>query len=1366
MNITLRCLLAILLFQPLGWGSELTGQINFRRERAFIHYTNNEGLPHSFVRDIIQDEHGFMWFTTQIGVCRFDGYRFRDYEVRKADGEPANLSQCYLFRNSRTGQIYLITSENRIFEYVEDQALFQECYHLPSSSERIRSLEYAEAGGYWFCQDGQVFHLDEDFSSVSQINTYFPFTVPALKNANCRFVVERNDLLYVLLHEGRLVEINPRNKKVKTWDLPSSFTFNFTTLFVDRSGNAWIGSADAGLLSVNTNNGTIAHFSEDAAPPLKVPSNFIRVVAQDRGGNVWFGSENGLCVWNVGLQNLEIYQYDIHNPEGINANAIYAIYCDRVGDVWVGTYFGGINLHSTRKEFFNFFRGGVGDFYMSGDQVRGITEDEDGNIYVGLEGEGFNKIDIRTGKIEKFQHIPGKNSLSYDNVHTLLFGPDEKLYIGTYTGGLNIYDRDRKHFRVVNQQNTPSLPSDNIYCLLELGDSILIGTDRGLIIYRVSQDSFIPFHKEVLDNKYVTGICRSDREVWISTLHELYCYQILADKLHRFDKLEKSTSISFLTADSSRNIWMGDFHEGLSIYWRELDAVHRYTPSNGFPAEITYGMIPGKEGYYWISTNRGLVKFSPATGNSVVYDRRSGLPFSQFNFGTFYKSSANDIFFGSINGLVYFNEEQYYLAKKPESVLFTDFELFNESVDPKYSSILSKPIHLTKSIPLKYEQNAFTIRYSALNYTHPGRVQYAYYLEGFDSDWNLAGNEDKASYTNLSPGKYTFHIKASYDNSEWTESASSLEIVVAPPFYLSKLAITIYVILVLMALALFYLVSIKIEKSKSQAALERKEKENLAKLNQLKLDFFTNVSHDLRTPLTLIIGPLSELVRLPHLEQTVKDRLSQIHNNAQRLLGLINQLMEFRRIDNNCEKLQVRQNNIIQFAEEIRMAFESLAEKRRIHFDFFCRAPIKKGYFDSHKVERILFNLLSNAFKFTHDGGNVSFELVTVQKKSTSGLEGRHLEIRIRDNGRGISEDQLHRIFERFVKGNYHDRYSNGSGIGLAFVKSLVQLHKGTISVDSREGKGTEFVVELPIEEAHYAASERTDAHKQYLSQIGNWTKEIQVMVPPMPKKNTGMEERPEVMIVDDDPALLTFLQESLEEHFRVRIAADGLEALAAIQKVKPDLVISDVMMPELDGLKLTRHLKKNVETSHIPIVLLTARSETVHRDEGLTAGADFYVEKPFYPHLLIKHVQNILATRSRLIKLFKKNIDLEPEDITFSQTDQQFIEKLTEIIEANIDNSDLDVAFLLEKLCISRSLLHLKLKKIVNCSATEFIRSIRLKKAAKMLLASNRRIKEIAYATGFSSPSLFSRRFKEFFGMSPREYHKLSRETKNPTSH
>ena len=635
-----------------------------------------------------------------------------------------------------------------------------------------------------------------------------------------------------------------------------------------------------------------------------------------------------------------------------------------------------------------------------------------------------------------------------------------------------------------------------------------------------------------------------------------------------------------------------------------------------------------------------------------------------------------------------------------------------------------------------------------MHFRNKGNCEYAYYLENFETSWNYVGNRDFATYTNLGPGEYFFHVKASPDNTAWGSKANTLKIIIEPPFWLSGWGFFMYFLLLILVLVGFYLVATRIQKSKALAEMERREREYDTELNNFKLEFFTNVSHELRTPLTLIVGPLTRILEDDKLTPALKKKMKGVMNNAHRLLVLINQLLEFRKIENGKEKLRVSHQNIINLLKDIEEAFIESAESKSIAFTFETVNLNSNIWIDCPKLENVLINLMSNALKFTNEGGEVNVKVELKVKEFTY----RTLEITVADNGIGIDSSKLRKIFDRF----YHVDGANetqvaGSGIGLAFVHSLVKLHKGTIGVESTVGKGAVFTVQLPVSRKAYNDDEILIGADQYIPHVT--LADDMKPTPVLRDEVERLSSNPTILVIDDNRELLEFISETLANDYKVVTAIDGTQGMEKVEESLPDLIISDVMMPGIDGFELTRKLKSDIRTSHIPIVLLTAKSGEENEYEGLQTGADYYIEKPFLPHILIQLIDNVLNTRKSLIERFKSDAQMPPTDVAFSESDKDLIDKISNLIKQNIDRPNLDVSFLVNEIGISRSLLHVKLKKLTDCSATEFIRSIRLREAVKLIADGKCNISEAAYKTGFSSPAYFSRRFKEYFGVTPKAY-------------
>jgi signal transduction histidine kinase/ligand-binding sensor domain-containing protein/CheY-like chemotaxis protein/AraC-like DNA-binding protein len=1329
----------------LGLAFCLAAYLGRTEPRSFIHYTSDDGLPHSGITAFMQDDEGFMWVATRISITRFNGYDFEEIPVYLRSGVPAVLPLPY-FLKSPTGQLFLVSADNRIFRFIPGKGCFLESSISLAEIGRERIVP-THFGGFWVYQEGLIQFLPESLEKLSLNSLVDELNQKHLTGQIAERIYGKDSSLFVLTKNGSIIVANLETGNIHVVPLQIGLLSQPSLFYLDNDGFAWIADDLAGLWRIDLKDGAALHFSTGMPVDRKISHNWVREIIQDTDGQIWIGTESGLCIWDPYSNQMEVQKKSLV-PSGLNCDAIYALYCDREGNVWVGTYFGGINLWSLGREFFTSLSAGSGEQNLSGREVRSIAEDQRKNIWIGLEGGGVNMLERETGRIFRYLHDPNSNSLSYNNVHTIISGSDGFVYIGTYTGGLNRFDPGTGRFDVVRQGGGEPLPSSIIYSLLQVGDSIFVGTDNGVSIYNISERRFSHFKKEVFKGRIVESLHHLDDQIWFASRDKLFTYYVELDSIREV-QLSSNLSVSFVTSDSQKNIWIGDSFRGLFRYNQANGEIKHFSPTDGFPAKRVFGLIESQEGWYWISTVNGLLKFMPETGDYILYNVKSGLPFSQFNYNAFFKDSKGLLYFGGINGIVIINEKLESTSTPPGKIAFTGFDLFNEKLKPG-GKHLKGPLNESRRVVLKHNENNIAIHFSALNYTNPGRIQYAYFLKGFSHDWVNIGNNTTAAFTNLRHGTYQLYVRAANQNLVWTEESAVMELVVLPPVWLTGWAYFVYAILMVLMLYYFYLISARIEKAKAMVVIERKEKENQEKISKFKLDFFTNISHEFRTPLTLIIGPLSEILRKKNVNEGFWDKLSHINANSQRLLCLINQLMEFRKVETGKETLNVIEADLNFFVREVADAFSEVAESGNIDFCVDVHQS-RMAWFDPQKLERILFNLLSNSFKYTQEGGMITLS-VSYSVRTTSNKGGLLCaEFRVSDNGKGISREHLDKVFDIFFQAEKPTGISLGSGVGLSFTKSLVKLHKGDIAVRSQLAEGTQFQFWIPIEQSAYASDEINLKNEGYRLSAPD------MLALKIPCGDSMDDEevrgKPLVLVADDEEEIRSFLKDSLGDKFVVHLASNGSEALEKTRRLMPDLVISDVMMPEMDGLVLTRILKSEFATSHIPVILLTAKTRIEEQYEGLLTGADAYIEKPFYPHLLLQLIENIIATRKRNIELFKAGTSFSPNEIAQSKSDREFISRLTEVILDQIDNPELDIPFLLSEMNVSRTLLHIKLKNITNCSATGFVRLIRLKEAARMMSTGEHTITEVAYSTGFSSPAFFSKRFKEQFGMSPKDF-------------
>lgn len=1337
MNFSIKHLLFILLiFCSVSVFSQT-------QELKFQHFTNDDGLTSSYVRSLSQDKYGFIWAAARSSISRFDGKYFKTFKAVDDTGAAFDIwcSKIFSFNDS----VLITVTTDSVYYYFDYES---ECFRkhpLLNKSAPVTDLQYS-ASGIWLIGGNDVRLLKNHSQEILPFSKVIDFSIPenGLKIINIR---EKNDKLVALTNTSRMLVFDLENKIQRAFELPNKINGTEVTIFyTDQNNNVWLGTVENGLYKMNLNSGTSVYFSVQKTGGQYLLHNMVHSVAEDHTGRVWIGTENGLCIWSPYTESFDYYQYNINNPEGLNTNPIYHIFCDRDGNMWLGTYFGGINFWSSEDEFFKVWQAGTGEYHIGGNAVSCISEDNTGNIWIGMEDRGVNLINRETGKIKRHESSP--NGLSFNNVHCLLFETGNKLWIGTYTGGINVLEITTGHFSYINQQNEPNLPANNIYKLVRSGDSIFISTTAGVSVYNTQSKKITPFQPEIFNGVQVECVHDGGNLLWFSSTAGVFSYNKSTRVTTHLDEFTFLKHINFVTTDKKNRVWIGDCLQGLSCYDPATGEKMQFSEKTGFPFSWIFSMEQADDGTFWVSGNKGLVNFNPETNEVMLYNRESGLPFEQFNFRASYKDSQGNIYFGGNNGMISFNQNSRKSKDKALNVVFRGMQLFNLPVVPGASSALKKSLNENPVVILKHKQNVFTIEFSGLGFQSDGKCQYAYYLEGFEEDWNYTGNRDFATYTNLSPGEYTFHVKASTNVSAWPGPTNSLKIIIEPPFWLSNWGFLIYAILILLILIGFYSVATRIQKSKAMAEMERREKEYVTEINNFKLDFFTNVSHELRTPLTLIIGPLTRILEEEQLTPGLMKKMKGIKNNAHRLLVLINQLLEFRKIESGKEILRVSRQNITKLVDDIRESFEGSAKAKDIRLKFKTENLDRDIWIDGMKLENIMINLVSNALKFTEKDGKVKVGIKILEEENA---ENQVLFIEVTDTGVGIEPAKKEKIFEMFYKEELGVVNQNGTGIGLAFVNSLVKLHRGKIEVESTVGTGSAFRVTIPVSRNKYNDNEIVLGQTQFIPDL-NTPEEVSA---PAPVKDSPFApgKNPVVFVIDDNAELLGFISEMLKGNFEVVTAINGDEGLKKLENQIPDLIISDVMMPGINGFDLCRKLKNDIKTSHIPIILLTAKSGEENEYEGLKTGADFYIEKPFFPHILSKMIDNILTTRKNLIERFRTDINMLPTEAATTESDRELIDRITKLIRLHIDKPDLDVTFIIQEIGISRTLLHLKLKNLTGCSATEFIRSIRLREAIKLIADGTCNISEAAYRTGFTSPNYFTRRFKEFFGTSPSQY-------------
>lgn len=1055
----------------------------------------------------------------------------------------------------------------------------------------------------------------------------------------------------------------------------------------------------------------------------------------------------------------------------------------------MGTVFGGVNVTHTIATPFTVYKTSTLVNSISSNVVSAITDDELHNLWIGTEAEGLNYFDRKRHTFIHYKSdASDARSISGNFIKAIYRDKSNAIWVGTYDGGLNLFHPSTQsftHYRH-NASDPASLSGDNIICVHEDSwNRFWVGAyGKGLnLLDRATGkcETFTtdPASRFRISSNWVRLVYEDrHRNLWVGTAHGLNLLKPGEEKFTWFYKRPNhkdslvSDYINCIMEDRSGRLWIGTYDGGLSLYHPETRSFTTYTLQNGLPGNNVRGILEDEQGFLWLSTDNGLCKFNAANGAVVNYNVYDGLPGNEFNYNSFFRDEDGQLFFGGYTGLISFYPAHIRVNQTIPPIVFTGLRLFNKPVGIQdESGLLAKSMPFTRRITFAAAQNIFTIEFAALNYIRSGKNRYAYKLEGFEKDWNVVDNP-AATYTNLPPGHYTFLVRASNNDGVWTTDAAKMEIVVRPPLWKTWWAYLIYLIVII---GILY---ITIRFFNRQARLERdlyyehQQKTQQEELHQQKIDFFTNISHEIRTPLTLIVGPVEHLLANSPENSVISRQLRLVKQHADRLIRLVTELLDFRKAESGIMQLNVSEGDVVAFARNIFTSFNDLAVSHSIRYSFTLTVDNLSAWFDPTQLEKVLFNLLSNAFKFTEDGGQISVAINATGETA--------LTIDISNSGQGIPPEQQSKLFSRFYQLGNAGNGMLGTGIGLALSKSIIEAHGGQISVhsapakDEKQSGRTSFAIMLPLGKAHFTPEQLSGigrssstiqrAHKADMSEPEFDTTLVE---------GNGVETsaQPSLLLVEDNAAIRQMIRDALSAHYDITEAASGASGWETVTTLIPDLVISDVMMEgEDDGFTLCHRIKTDERTNHIPVILLTARAAPASQITGLRTGADAYITKPFLLQVLELQVRNLLTLRNIIRDKFIRQVTLQPDAPELIIADQQpgptpealFLQKLVAMVEEHIEDADFGVPVLLKKAGMSQTVLYRKLKALTDMSIADFIKSVRLKKAAELLKQSgdNISIAEVAYRVGFSDRKYFSKEFRKQFGVSPTAFINKDSET------
>lgn len=1342
-----RLFTGIVFFFLIGFSSFASVVVN---NLNFDFYSQEHGLSNNQIHCILQDKKGWMWFGTSQGVCRFDGYRFSIFKNDLEDSTSLKGNLVRAILEDSKGQLWVGTENGGLNKFNREKENFKQLFckgQAVLKDATVTAIHEDASGVLWVGTETSLYRIENE----NKLTEVKPTNISGFANY---FRVVKSDnagRIWLGTNNGLFVYEQASNQLQKII-LPESVRDNHEIWEINIEQNqVWVGSYSNGMFLVNP---ATLNARQIILDPDNDRSNTVRAISKDRNGKYWIGTRGGMYIYDPVRGVSAAYTHDEREPKSLVNNSILCITHDTKGDVWIGTRSGINFLIEERQNILGYKSMKGDDRYLNSSEIYAFWTDSKGDIWIGTESGGINILDRKTNRFRYMVPQKGNpNSLARNCIKALLDDKKGNLYIGTFLGGLDIMNLQSGKFRhFVNSPADPSSLSDNkVWALLrDINGSIWVGTSSGLDKFDEATETFTHY-TDILSGRQVNWLAQdSDGCLWIGS-DELIIYNPQTLKTIRLNE-----STRYMLQDSQNRFWIATLNRGLALYSKEKNIIKYYNEKNGLANNQTLAILEDNEHFLWISTTNGLSKFDPETERFHNYSMKNGFQNNQFTYGAAYKSANGELLFGGISGFNIFNPAKIKSGDYFPPIVFTDFKIFNKSVrigDQK-RDVLTKSISETDKVTLRYDQNSITLDFATFDFANSLGIQYSYFLENFDRDWNEPSVSRSATYTNLDPGEYTFHVKTVSIDRKESNLGPMLKIIVLPPYWESW---WFRVILFLTIAGLFYmLISFLLnkEKLKNDLAIERLNAKKLHELDMMKLRFYTNISHEIRTPLTLILGPLEKLRKKSIPENEIPGHLEVMHRNASQLHQLINQLLDFRKMESGNLKLVLTCGDIVSFLAGIVSSFDKYAEEKGIELKFNSLKREIVTNFDSDKLGKIMNNLLSNAFKFTPKDGKISVNLALVfdpdEKDSEDPNEKRIIEISVKDTGIGIEEANLDKIFTRFFQVDEGSKQT-GTGIGLALTKELVKLHHGSISVQSKPGKGSKFTIHLPYEEL--SAAEITDLEVDRQKDAVNSSEPVEFSGESM------LSGRRIMLLVDDNPDVRYYIKSHFNSNYQVLEAENGVEGWNIALKTIPDIIISDVLMPDVDGFEFCRKVRKDERTSHIPIIMVTALGSREHEIEGLSQGADDYITKPFDLAILQTKVENILSVRQSLKQKYTGEMLLQPKNIILNSPDERFLQKAIEVVENNISDPDLDIERFAVEIGVSRMQLYRKLHALTEMTVKEFVRNIRLKRAAQMLVQKKMNISEVAYAVGFRDLSHFRKCFKQEFGMSASDYVEKHRE-------
>lgn len=1343
------------------------GVVNFK------HISYRDGLVQSPITGLLQDDQGFIWFGNYKGVTRYDGYEFKTFSHSPTD--PTSLS------NDRVNTVFMdsehtiwICTSHGLNRFNRDLETFEtiDINNIKGGTNYVTCIAEDGQGNLWvgtavgLKKVNKATKLFEDASLTEKISI--------LEEPVYSLYIDKEKNLWVATNHG-LHKFNPQSRKMM--NLPDvikssrlSQELRIVVMRQTANGDMWFGSEKSGVFRFDSEKNQIKTYTYSEGCSNCVASDWIKDVLVYDDNTLWIGTQNGISQLNIRSDVFTTYQHDATNNNTLSDNIVRSMMKDRASCVWVGTFSGRIDFFYQGNSNFTNIGEAIGSKGLLHPLVNALVEDSDGSLWVGTSGGGLSHINRQT---DSYIHYPVRSPMHgrLANGVKALAADKENIWIGTIEG-LSILQKTSgkmKHFDIPDRGR---LGEKIILAIVPDENGAWLGTNGGGLKYFRNGQTLLSYSNdgkvELLMDDFVTALIKdSNNTLWVGTQNGISFYDI--QKKTFTNHYRKSTEgpgeishnhVTTFFLDSKQRMWVGT-ESGLNYYDIKSKQFHVVTNVLAIPDHFIHAITEDKDGNIWFSTDQGIVKvsfkkfsipFKPEDLQFTRYKLSDGLSSNQFSNSCGLSLQTKELVFGGMNGLSVFHPDKILTNTNAATIALTEILINNKSLPIGAESPIAKSPTSVDKMTLNYDHGLLSFKFAALNYINPDKSEYAIKLEGLrgNEDWQQLGNQRLVNLTNLPPGDYSFQIKASNDNQIWSDEIREVKLTVLPPWWRTWWAYAIYVSLVIvMIIAVMGLWEYR-RRMRADLQMEHLHNERQQELHQLKMDFFTHISHEIRTPLTLILGPVEKLIDSYSGERFITKQLQLVRKNAMLLMKLVSELMDFRKAEEGHMKLYFSQYDIVVFCKKIFDYFEGMADDKKISYEFFSNDESIMLFIDPNQLEKVIFNLLSNAFKFTPNNRRI---VLLIESRD------QWVDINVIDNGKGIGKIHQEHLFKNFFQADDSGRQSIGSGVGLAFSKAIVELHKGmlhfksTTWTDDSPGK-TIFTISLKKGKDHL--DEAQIISRSTFSNEIEETDPFHDLVPGDGLEfRSGAKKKPTILVAEDNDDVREFIADTLRPMYDIMEFANGSDALSTMEHDIPDLIISDIMMPDIDGLTLCKTVKSAENTNHIPVILLTARSSVWHQVEGLATGADAYISKPFNTRILELTIKNLLTAKEIMREKFSQQIVLESNGATLlsNSPEEKFIVKLMNIIESKMEDPEFNVDVLVEEIGMSRSVLYKKVHTLTNYSVADLIKEMRLKKAAQLFKQSTMTVADVAFAVGFNDRKYFSKEFRKQFELSPSKF-------------